>query len=179
MLNFERSGASSASSPQGLAAEMQEEGSRDGPKQRGVPSATGSREGAETSSVFDARPTAKLMDESIPNVGCMDCVSLDGPPTAMLQPQHPMCTASSAFLEVVVSDPIVDSEGGRIVNKQIYSDGWAGLGAQAADEMLWLTGLSRGRTGTGETEDDSIGVEDWLDVTHAMLDTSDPGLNLE
>ena len=30
----------------------------------------------------------------------------------------------------------------------------------------------------GETDDEGIDVEDWLEVTHAMLDTSDSGLDL-
>lgn len=184
MVNLEHGGASSSPRPpqEEHAAEMRENGPCDASvhcgQQRGVPSATGSQVGAEGDSVYDARHTHKIVHASRSNVESTEHVSVDGRQTAIMQPQEPALTAS-AFRGVVLSGPIVDSEANRTVNGQSYSDGLTELGTQAAVEALLLSELSRGRAAIGETDDEGIGVEDWLDVTHAMLDTSGPGLGLQ
>ena len=181
MVSREHRGTSSPPPLQELAAGMQQNGPRDIPvhdrQEEGLPSAAGSREGVEGSSVLDARPRRKNIDSWTSKVGCTENVSFDGRRTAITQPQEPTLTTSSVFREVG-SEPMADSDVSHVVNGQSCSDRSTGSGAQEA-ESLFLLDLSKGSTGISETEDDSIDVEDWLDVTHAMLDTSGPGVNVE
>lgn len=167
-------GASPSPSPEERAAEMQENGQCDAQahcgQQRGVPSATGSRAGAEGSSVSDARHTHTIAHASRSNVGCTEHVSVDGRRSAMTQPQGSTLIAST-FQDDVFSGPMVDSEVNRSVNGQSYPDGLTEFGAQAAEGALLLSELSGGRAAISETEDEGIGVEDWLDVTRAMSGT--------
>lgn len=180
MVNMAHGRASASPPPQRHAAEMQEKEPRDvlvhDEQQKGVPSATGSREGAEGDCADDMQHRSKPFDASRSNVGCMEKVSLDGRPTAHLQSPEPTLT-TSLFREVV-SRAMIDSDVGRIVDEQSNTRSYTELGGQAA-EVLLLSEFSRGRTTTGETEDDGIDVEDWLDVTRAMLDSSGPGLHLK
>lgn len=180
MASLDHGSFSSSPPPQDRAAEMPEKGARDVPvhgrQQRGVPSAKDSREGAEGNSAFDARPRHKTIGVSRSNFGCMENVSLDGRHTAHTPPPEPML--SKALFREVASEPTVDSDVGGVVDEQSSSRGFTELGAQAAEALL-SSEFSGGRTMIGETGDDSIDVEDWLDVAHAMLDTSVSGQDLE
>lgn len=181
MVNIEHGDVSPPPPPEECSAETQERGPRDVPahgrEQEGFSSATGFGEGVEGSSASDARNGPATLDGPKPNVGCMETVSFDGERNAMMQPQESTLTPSSIVREDVVAEPIVDSDVCRVVNGQSSSDRLTEFGPQAAEALL-LSEFSRGRALTGETEDDSIDVEDWLDVTHAMLDTSEPELDL-
>lgn len=88
----------------------------------------------------------------------------------MTQPQGPTLIAST-FQDDVFSGPIVDSEVNRTVNGQSYHDVLTELGARAAEGALLLSELSSDSALIGETEDEGIGVDDWLDVTRAMSGT--------
>lgn len=171
---------------------MQEEGPRDVPvhgrQQEGVPSATGSRKGAEGHSAFDTRPRQNIVDASISSqepgrdpdeepVRCVESISSDGWWTAQTKPPEP--TRATPLCREVVSEPIVDSDVSRILDEQTKPGSCTEeVGAQAAEALL-LSEFSPGGTLAGdETEYDAgIGVQDWLDVTHAMLDTSGLGLD--
>ncbi|CAM9640330.1 unnamed protein product [Laminaria digitata] len=81
------------------------------------------------------------------------------------------------FICTLVSGPMVDSDVARIVDEQSQSNRLTDLGAQVAEALLLSPEFGRGGIMIGETEEDIIGVGDWLDVTHAMLGASGPGLD--
>lgn len=190
MVATEHDGASSCSPPQERAAETQEEGSHDAPadsqKQRGVPSTTGSQEGTEGTSAVVTQATHKAVDSWRLNresegasdgesVGCMENVSLDVQLTALIQPPEPTLIAS-LFAEVN-SEGMVDSEACRTANSQSNSGSCTELGGQAAEALLPSEFRESRTMMIDGIEDECIGAEDWLDVTHAMLDTG--GLELD
>lgn len=90
--------------------------------------------------------------------------------------QQPKPTTTSVFRDVATG-PMADSDVSRSLNEQSNSNRLSELGALRAEALLSLD-FNRGRAMIGETDDEGIDVEDWLEVTHAMLDTSDSGLDL-
>lgn len=192
MLVMGQDDASSSPPPEERVAEMQEMGSIDAPEdsrqQRGAASPTCSREGTVGSSVDVARPRHKGIDPSGSNqepelvcdaesVGCMENVSSGVRQTATRPPPEPTFTTS--LFGKGPLEPVVDSDIFRTVAEKGNSNRLAELGAQAAEAYL-PSDFCKDRTMVLDgTEDESIGVEDWLDVTHAMLDTGGFGLDLK
>lgn len=178
MVRIERGIASFPPPPQERATVMKEEGPRDvpvhGQRQKGFPSASRSPDGAEGSSTFDTQSRHKTINASRSNVRCMENVSSNGRRTAMTQQPKP--TTTSVFRDVATG-PMADSDVSRSLNEQSNSNRLSELGALRAEALLSLD-FNRGRAMIGETDDEGIDVEDWLEVTHAMLDTSDSGLDL-
>ena len=71
---------------------------------------------------------------------------------------------------------VVDADVGRGVNEPKNINGCADSGAQAA-KAAFSPVLGKGRMSqVDETVYDSIGAEDWLDVTRALLDANTNGL---
>lgn len=190
MVATEHDGTSSCCPPQERAAETQEEGSHDAPagsrQQRGVPSTRGSQEGAEGSSAVVTQAMHKAVDSWRLNgapeetsdgesVGCMENVSSDGQLTALIQPLEP--TLITSLFPEVVPEGMFDSEVCRTANDQSNPGSCTELGGQEAEALL-PSELSKSRAMVIDgIEEEGIGVEDWLDVTHAMLDTG--GLELD
>ena len=191
-MSTENYGTSSCS-PQERAAEIQGKGPRDvlvdSGQQRGATSPTRSHEGTGGSYPVVARPTHKAIDglrskreperaSDEESVGCMENVSSDGRRNALTQPQEPMLTLSCLFREVV-SGEVVDSDACRTVNDQSSCSDYTEFGGQATEALLSSV-FTKGREMMIDgTEDEDIGLEDWLDVTHAMLDTGGLGLDFE
>ncbi|CAM9441637.1 unnamed protein product, partial [Laminaria digitata] len=155
MANIKYDVASSSPPPQERAFELPGEGPRDVPvhggQQRGVPSATDSREGTEGNSAVLSPPGHGAIDASRPNVGCMENVSLDGRRT--MHTQTPESTFTTSLFREVVSGPMVDSDAGRIVDEQSISNRRTDLGAQAAEALLLSPEFSGGGAMIGETEE--------------------------
>lgn len=177
--------ASCCSPPRECTAEAQEKEPRDAPvdsRQQGRgDSATGSREENERESAVVTEPAheaiinnsrSKRESERVPDeesFGCMENVLPCGRWPAPTQSQDP-ATTSSLFRKVG-SEPIVISDFDCIVTEETRPNQCTDMVGQAAEAMLSFS--AEGRAMIGETEDVSIGVEDWLDVNHAMLDTAD------
>ena len=192
MVSTEHRGASCYPPPRERAAEVQEKGPCDAPEgslqQREIPSATGSDEGAEKNYVVATQPTNGAIDALGLNrkperacdeesVGYMEHVSPKGRLTAIAQPLEP--TLTTALFPEVVLEAIVDSGAFRAVNDQGNSSVCAELGGQPGEALLPSV-LCKGRVmAVDETEDEAIGVEDWLDVTHALLERGALGLDWE
>lgn len=168
---------------------MQEMGPRDAPsdggQQWGIPSGTASREGAEGNSDFDTQSKYGIIDASRSNedpervpdeepAGCMEGMSSDGWLAAHTQPPEP--TPTTPLFRKDESGPMVNSDVCRVGKEQSNSSSVAEVRAQAAQALL-LSDLSmEGAVAAEEADYDAgIGVEDWLDVTHALLDTSGCG----
>lgn len=185
--------AASSSPPEECAVDGHEE-FRDEPvhdqEQREAPSAISSRGGPGGNSAVDTQPRRTTVEASRCSrepgrvsgelsAGCVEHVRSDERRTALTQPPEPTLATSS--FRKPGCDARVDSDGQRTVDGEILStSSCTELGAQAAEALL-LSELSKeGAMMVGETEyDEGIGVEDWLDVTHAMLDTSVLGLDLD
>ena len=173
----------SFSPPRERAAEMQEEKPYNAPVheqgQGGWTLATGSREEAGASSAVDAQAGHKIIDgarsnrepDGVPDEdsnGSMKS-TLELWPTAFSQPQEPT-RATPLFLKIG-SELLVDSDVCRLVGDQSNSTSSTELGPRAAKEFASYE-LSKGRTAmVNEMDDEHIGSADWLDVTHAMLNT--------
>ncbi|CAM9290797.1 unnamed protein product [Laminaria digitata] len=194
MVNIEHGSASSSPPPQEGASEIPEKGPHDVPvhdqQQRGIPSATDSGEGSEGNSAVAMRPTHEANDVLRPNreperasdaesAGYMESVPSDGRRTALMQPQEELTLTETSPFREVVSEPMVDSDACRSVDEQSSSSCCTELQTQPAEALLLSELSTKGTVTVDETEDEGVGVEDWLDVTHAMLDTSSLGLDLE
>lgn len=192
MVSTEHDGASSCPPPRERAAEMQEKGPCDAQEgslqQREIPSATGSEEVTEGNSVVATQPTHEAIDSSMLNrepertsdeesVGCMENVSPNGRLTAMAQP--PESTLTTSLFPEDVLEGIAGFGAFRAVNDQSNSSVCAELGGQPRETLLSSVLCESHAMTIDETEDEGIGVEDWLDVTHAMLDAGARGLDLE
>lgn len=146
-------------------------------------SVTSSRDGAEGNSVAVSRPMHEIIDASRPNrepelvsddesVGWVETMSSSGRQTLRNKP--PDLTIASSLFRKGASEPVVDSEVDRIVAEQSNPSSRTELGSQTVEALSPPKfGMNRSMTVDG-IEYESIGVEDWLDVTHAMLDTSGP-----
>lgn len=193
MLVIEFDDATFPPPPQGCVAEVQNVGANDaqvddGQRWRGA-SATNAREGGAENSGAVSRSRHKTIDASTTNrepgrafnaesVGQVESMFSDGRQTTPTQPHEP--TLAAFRLGKGAVEPVVNSEIGRIVTEQSNPNRCTGLGAHAVGALLPSECSSNGRgVMIDETEDDSIGVEDWLDVTHAMLESRGPCLDLE
>ena len=182
-------GSASSSSPSGECVdERQEEAFREGPvhvqEQREVPSATinSSRDKAAGNSAVDAFPrhttTGAPACNQVPergsdenSVGCGGNASSGERRTAPTAAPEP--TPATYLCREAVLEPKPDSDACRIVDEQTNSSGCTELGAQAAEALLLSEFSKDGAMMVGETDnDEGIGVEDWLDLTYAMLDTN-------
>lgn len=188
MVMIQLGDASSCSPSRERATETQEQGSSDAPvenrQQRGVSSATGSQEQVEGTSAVVKQFTQKTTDTSRSerepervsdeeSVECMEDVPSGECRTAPKRSQEP--TIASPLFRKVSSEPIVISDSDPAVTEKNNSNLSAKFGGQAAEALLSLS--MEGRAMIGETEDDRIDVEDWLDVNHAMLDPVGRGLD--
>lgn len=189
-------GACSCSPSRERATETQEKDSREAPiesrQQGGIPSATGSQEQVEgTSAVvkqFTHRATDTLRPKQEPereparepervsieeSAEWMEHAPSGECRTAPTQSREP--TNAFSIVRKDSSEPIVISDIDRAVTEPMNSNRCAELGDQAVEALLSFS--MEGRAMIGETEDDGIDVEDWLDVNHAMLDTCGRGLD--
>lgn len=171
--------------PQECVAETREMGPNDAPvddqlQQTREASVTTYREGVGDNSVDVGRPRHKTVDDSGSNregelvsdeesIGWVEGMSSYGQQTALPQPPDP--TLTSLLSREGASEPVDLSE-----IDQIVADSFMELGAQAVEAVV-PSGFSKSRTIIGRIEDENIDVEDWLDVTDAMLDTSGLGLD--
>lgn len=167
---------------------MQEKGPCDVPghgrQEEGLPSATGSQEGVVGNYAFDTRPRHKVVDALILNQelgrvsdgapgGCVESLASDGRRIAHTHPSEPML-ATPLFGKVASAEPIVNSDVCCLMDELSKSGSCAEeVDAQAAEALLLSEFGTEGTLAVDETElDAGIGVQDWLDVTHAMLESS-------
>lgn len=178
--------------PQEHVIEVQKIHPNDAPvgdrQQTGEASATRPLEGAEEASGAVSRPRLKTIDAPRPHreperesgaepIGWMQSMSSGGRQTGLTRP--PELTLATSLLGKGALETVTGSEIGSIVTEQSDPNSGMVLGAQAA-EIPFPSEFSKSRTMmTDGIEDGSIGVEDWLDITHAMLDISGPGLDLK
>ena len=98
-------------------------------------------------------------------------------PTVRTQPQEP--TSTNSLVRSFVSGAMIGSDVSRPADARWNSNDQTKWRAQPQELLPPLSGAVRTPVVEGKGHHECIGGADWLDVTHAMLDTDPNGLGLD